>query len=329
MNIYDIAKEAGVSIATVSRVINDNTQVNEGTKKKVEEVLKKYSYTPNAIARGLVGRSMKTVGVLTIDIRDLYYANVAYTIEQEFNKLGYNVILCNTGGDIQQKIKYMKVLAEKKVDGLILVGSPFKDKGMDEAIAEISKSLTVVMVNGFLKLDNVYSIICDDGYGIASCVDYLAGKGHKHIVYLQDAETYSGQSKTEGFKSGMAKNQLEFSSHSIKKVEKGLKGGCIAVEQLIASEIDFTAIVAGEDITAVGAIKKLKELNKSIPKDVAIIGFNNSIIAQCCDPELTSVDNKVETMGISAARILYDVLSGVNVPSKTVITPDLVERSST
>ncbi|MDK2933466.1 MAG: LacI family transcriptional regulator [Clostridiales bacterium] len=329
MNIYDLAREAGVSIATISRVINNHPQVSEKTRKKVNEILEKHNYTPNAFARGLVIKSMKTIGVLTIDIRDLYYATVAYTIEQEFSKLGYSVILCNTGGNTQKKINYMKMLAEKNVDGLILVGSVFKDKKLNKAISQLAKNIPIVMVNGFLEAENVYSIICDDSYGIAMCVDYLYKKGHKDIIYLQDAKTYSAQAKSEGFSHGMIKNNLVLTPFSILNVKKGLKGGYHAVEHLITCKQNFSAIIAGEDITAVGAIKKLKELHKQIPENIAVIGFNNSIIAQCSDPELTSVDNKIETIGIGAVRILNDVFEGRNVPSKTVITPNLVIRKST
>ncbi|MDK2798895.1 MAG: LacI family transcriptional regulator [Clostridiales bacterium] len=329
MNIYDLAREAGVSIATISRVINNHPQVSEKTRKKVNEILEKHNYTPNAFARGLVIKSMKTIGVLTIDIRDLYYATVAYTIEQEFSKLGYSVILCNTGGNTQKKINYMKMLAEKNVDGLILVGSVFKDKKLNKAISQLAKNIPIVMVNGFLEAENVYSIICDDSYGIAMCVDYLYKKGHKDIIYLQDAKTYSAQAKSEGFSQGMIKNNLVLTPFSILNVKKGLKGGYHAVEHLITCKQNFSAIIAGEDITAVGAIKKLKELHKQIPENIAVIGFNNSIIAQCSDPELTSVDNKIETTGIGAVRILNDVFEGRNVPSKTVITPNLVIRKST
>ncbi|MCG8500882.1 MAG: LacI family transcriptional regulator [Firmicutes bacterium] len=328
MNIYNVASEAGVSIATVSRVLNNSPQVSEKTRKKVTDVLEKYHYTPNAIARGLVVNSMKTIGVLTIDIRDLYYATVAYTIEQDLSKLGYNVMLCNTGGDAQEKINYMKRLAEKKVDGLILVGSVFKDQKLDTAISQIAKQMPIVMVNGLLEAENIYSIICDDSYGISIGVAYLHNKGHRDIVYLQDAETYSAQSKVHGFKTGMLKRELPLKAHSILKVEKGINGGSMAVKQLVESDHNFSAIIAGEDITAVGAIKALKALHKSIPDDVAVIGFNNSIIAQCCDPDLTTVDNKMEMTATGAVRILNDVFKGRNVPSKTVITPDLVIRTS-
>ena len=115
MNIYDIAKEANVSTATVSRVLNNSGKVSEKTRERVLSVVNKYSYSPNVFARGLMSASLKTIGVLTVDIRDMYYATVAYTIEQEFEKLGYSVILCNTGVNAEQKERYIAMLTEKPV----------------------------------------------------------------------------------------------------------------------------------------------------------------------------------------------------------------------
>jgi LacI family transcriptional regulator len=329
MNIYDIAHEAGVSIATVSRVLNGSSRVSEKTRKKVEGILSKYNYTPNAIARGLVVKSMKTIGILTIDIRDTYFAYVSYTIENEFSKLGYNVILCNTGGSSEEKIRYMKILAEKKVDGLILVGSVFKDKKVDKAVVDMSNEMPIVLINSFVEAPNTYSIICDDSYGICLSVDYLVKEGHKDIVFIQGSETFSNQAKLRGFRQSMERNTFSLKPSSILKVERGLDGGAKAVEQLMYSSHPFSAIIASEDITAVGVVKKLKEYGKSVPGDVSVIGFDSSIIARCCDPDLTSVDTKMENIAVSAVRTLSDVLEGRNVPSKTVITPDLILRKST
>ena len=121
MNIYDIAKEAGVSISTVSRVMNHKGNVNPETRKKVEEILEKNNYTPSAIARGMVSKSMKTVSVLTVDIRVPHYARTAYTIEREFSRRGYEVSLCNTGGELEETIKYLRTAREKKTAGRFCV----------------------------------------------------------------------------------------------------------------------------------------------------------------------------------------------------------------
>lgn len=329
MNIYDVAKEAGVSIATVSRVLNDPSLVSEKTRTKVNAVLSKYNYTPNAIARGLVVKSMKTIGVLTIDIRDVYYANVAYTIEHEFSKYGYNVILCNTGGNTEEKAKYLRILMEKKVDGMILVGSVFKDKKLDKSIMDISQNIPMVTVNGYVVSKNIYSIICDDAFGTHSCVEHLYNLGHRKLVYLQDADTFSAQSKVRGFLDGIKKFGLSPADCKVLKTDRGIDGGISAVNTLANMNFKYTGLIAGEDITAIGALNRLAALGKKVPEDVSVIGFNNSNMTRCSNPELTSVDNKMENMGVGAVRILSDVLDGRNVPTKTVITPDLIIRSST
>lgn len=329
MNIYDVAKEAGVSIATVSRVINSPSQVSEKTRKKVDAILLKHNYTPNAMARGLVVKSMKTIGVLTIDIRDAYYANVAYTIEHEFSKCGYTVILCNTGGDAEEKARYIKVLAEKKVDGMILVGSVFSDRKIDKSIENIAQAIPVVAVNGYANAKNTYSIICDDAFGVTCCVEHLYNLGHRKLVYLQDTDTFSAQSKVQGFLNGIKKFGLSPSDCKVINVEKDIDGAIAAVDKLISNGTDFTGLIAGEDITAIGAMNRLVSLGKRIPEDISVIGFNNSSMTRCCTPELTSVDNKMESMGVGAVRILSDVLEGRNVALKTVMTPDLIVRSST
>ena len=123
MNIYDIAREAGVSITTVSRVLNGKDNVSPATRQKVEAVLALHSYVPSAIARGLVAKSMKTVAVLTVDVRVPHYARTAYAIEHECSRRGYNVLMCNTGEAKEAGMHYLEAVIEKQVDGVILVGS--------------------------------------------------------------------------------------------------------------------------------------------------------------------------------------------------------------
>lgn len=329
MNIYDIAKEAGVSITTVSRVVNNKENISPKTKAKVKAVLEKYNYTPNAIARGLVRKSMKSIGILTIDIRDPHYSTTAYIIEQEFSKLGYSVILCNTGGKESESINYIKMLVERNVDGFILIGSVFNDDIIKSSLLSHANNIPTVLVNGFLEIKNTYSVLVDDFYGISLCVDHLVEKNHKDIVYVKDSNTYSGDQKKEGFIAAMNKHGLKIDDNSIVTVERGLQGGYEAVEKFINSNKNFSAIVFGEDITAMGGIKKLRELGKSIPDDVAVTGFNNSIFAQCSIPELTTVDNKVETVGSLSVKLLNDLMENNNATSNILIRPELIVRKST
>ncbi|HWR45647.1 LacI family DNA-binding transcriptional regulator [Sporomusa sp.] len=329
MNIYDIAREAGVSITTVSRVINNKQNISAKTKEKVETILKKHNYTPNAFARGLMSSSIKSIGVVTVDIRDPHYANTAFTIEQDFSKLGYNVILCNTGGKTDESINYLRMLMEKKVDGIILIGSVFNDQQVRKYVSKHVRNLPIVLANGYLAVDNSYSVLVDDFYGISCCVEHLYAKKHTKIIYIKDAETYSGERKQAGFIAAMKEHGLPVDDTSIIKVPRGLEGGYMAVAKLVDDGKDFSAIIFGEDITAVGGIKKLKELGRRVPEDVAVTGFNNSTFAKCCDPELTSVDNKVETVASLSAKMLHDLIETKNVSSTIMIRPDLIIRKST
>lgn len=329
MNIYDIAREAGVSITTVSRVINNKENISDMTRLKVESILKKHNYTPNAFARGLMSSSIKSIGVITVDIRKQHYANTAFTIEQDFSKLGYSVILCNTGGKTAESINYFKMLMEKKVDGIILIGSIFNDQKVKKYVSKYVKNVPIVLANGHLDVDNSYSVLVDDFDGIYRCVEYLYQKKHTKIVYIKDMKTYSAERKKEGFIAAMNQYGLMIDETSISEAVHGLEGGYEAVEKLIATGKQFSAIIFGEDITAVGGIKKLKEMGWRVPEDIAVTGFDNSIFAKCCEPELTSVDNKVETVASLSAKMLHDLIEKKEVSSTIMIRPDLIIRKST
>ena len=195
----DIADLAGVSIATVSRVLNEPEKVRTETRLKVEKVMEQNNFVANAVARGLVLNSMQTIGVLTVDIRDDYFAEVIYTLERQFTDLGYNVLLSNTGGQLGEKKRYLRIMQEKQVDALILVGSVFKEATGNQHILETSKAVPVVLINSYLEGENIYSVLCDDAYGVREAVNYLVKQGRRDIYYFTDTKSASGLAKLEGF----------------------------------------------------------------------------------------------------------------------------------
>lgn len=328
MNIYDIAKEAGVSISTVSRVLN-NGRTSEKIRQKVQLVLDKYNYRPNAIARGLVTKTMKTIGVLIVDIRVNHYANTAYVIEQEFRERGYNVLLCNTGGSMKNNKKYIDMLSERQVDGLILVGSIFNEIEKEPDIIKSLKDIPIVMANGHLSLPNSYSVNVDDYFGIKLVVEHLLNKGHRKILYVQDMDTFSAKEKKKGFIGTMKEHGLyNEENNNIFKCKYGLKGGEEVIKRIIQSKIEFTAIVFGEDFTAIGAMKELKKQGYSIPKDVAITGYNNLDDAIITDTELTSVDNKYALLAHLSVQLLSDMIEKKDSIASLTIKPSLVIRES-
>ncbi len=304
MNIYDIAEEAGVSISTVSRVLNNKGNVNPKMKKRIEEVLKKYDYRPSAIARGMVSKTMKSIAILTVDLRVSHYARQIYMIEQAFRHEGYNVMVCNTGGLTEECALYLKILSEKKVDGIVLVGSVFNNLKDHPELTALIKDVPVVMANGKLDLPNCYSVLVDDRKGIRTAAEYLYGKGHRDLLYICDLDTESGREKKMGFLEALKLHDIPDGEERIFHTLYGLEGGKQAAEAILASGKSFTGLVFGEDITAIGAMKEFKRRGYRIPEDVAITGCNNSMDAKICDPELTTVDNKAEFMGVLCARLL-------------------------
>jgi hypothetical protein len=329
MNIYDIAKEAGVSISTVSRVMNHKGNVNPVTRKRVEEILEKNNYTPSAIARGMVSKSMKTVSVLTVDIRVPHYAKTAYTIEREFSRRGYEVSLCNTGGELEETIKYLRTALEKKADGIVLVGSVFNTLCKNAEISGLLKNVPVVLANGKLELPNSYSVLVDDRYGISLAVEHLIQKGHREIYYLRDMDTVSAQLKCEGFITEMEKCGLKNARQQVVKAEPSIEGGIHAVEKLIREKRKFTGIVCGEDITAAGVVKALLHHGIKIPEEVAVTGYNHSEYAKVCEPQLTTIDNKPELVAMMSVQLLTSLIEKSDTYSSCTIQPELVEGETT
>lgn len=320
MNIYDIAKQAGVSIATVSRVLNGTGPVSSATRRKVEAVLEENRYTPSAIARGMVSKSMKTVAVLTVDIRVPHYARTAHAMEQAFGHRGYEVILCNTSGDCDTALQYLRAVTEKQVDGIILVGSVFNEIGQDPEFAALLKQVPVVLANGKLNLPNAHSVLVDDAYGIQLAVAHLQAKGRKNLVYVKDKDTASARMKAEGFRQAASGPVLE--------TEDTLEGGMQAAQQILAHGLSVDGIVCGEDLTAAGVVKGLKRAGIRVPEDVAVTGFNHSVYARICEPELTTVDNQPEQVALASVQMLEALMNGESCES-VLIQPTLVKGCST
>lgn len=329
MNIYDIAKEAGVSISTVSRVMNKKGNVNPETKRRVEEVLEKNNYTPSAIARGMVSKSMKTVAILTVDMRVPHYARTAYTIEREFSHRGYEVTLCNTGGELDETAKYLRTVVEKKVDGIVLVGSIFNTLCKNAEIESLLKTTPVVLANGKLDMPNSYSVLVDDRYGISIAVEHMLEKGHQDIYYLKDMDTVSAKLKCKGFISCMEQHGMKNAVSHVIETERGVEAAENAVAKLIADGKKVDAIVCGEDITAVGAVKAVLHAGLRVPEDVAVTGYNNSEYVRICEPVLTTIDNKPELVAMLSVQLLTSLIEKTGAYSSCTIQPELVEGQTT
>lgn len=331
MNIYDVSKKAGVSIATVSRVLNGSTNVSEKTKQKVLAVMEEVEYTPNIFARGLGLNTMKTIGIMCADSSDPFLANAVYYIEQELRKNGYDSFLCCTGYELTNKQKALGLLLSKHIDAVILIGSNFleSNKTDNTYIINAAEKVPVMLINGYLNNQNIYCTLCDDYQATFDVTTLLLEQGRQNIVYLYTAKTYSGIQKLNGYKMAIRDRQKSLEEAYILSCPGTVSDSRKLLHTFSDNGHPIDAVIAAEDILAVGAIKYAKDKNLSIPKDLSVIGYNNSLLAVCCEPELSTIDNHVEILCISTVTSLMRVLNGQTVPNKTMISNDLVQRNTT
>ncbi len=334
LTIYDISKKAGVSIATVSRVLNGSDNVRPSTRKKVMDVIEKYDYTPNAFARGMGLHSIHTIGILCADSSDLFLAKAVYYLEQELQANGYESILCCTGYNLDAKKNYVNLILSKKVDGLILVGSNFIGTTEEENqyIKDGSKQVPIMLLNASFDYPNVYSITCDDSSTMFAATSAMLNAGISDILYLYDSRSYSGRKKLGGFMAAMESYHIadfekliyfyEGNNQDLSEVEN-------FVEKIAKSGKTFHGVITSDDSLAIGCIKYAQKHNIRIPDELSVIGYNDSMLTGCCTPELTSIDNKLETQTHQLVQTLLGVLSGNEMPKKSIFSGKLIERGTT
>ncbi len=333
MTIYDISKKAGVSIATVSRVLNGNANVSPATRKKVNDIIEKYDYTPNAFARGMGLGTLKNVGILCADSSDLYLAKAVYFLEQELQAQGYEALLCCTGYNLDAKKNYLNLILSKKVDGIILVGSNFiaNTDEENEYIAEASKEVPIMLLNAAFDHPNVYSILCDDVGTVTGVTDRFFEAGIDRPIYLYDSLSYSGRKKLKGFENSLKKNGTDVKNRSFyyDGDPDAINEMAGFVESIKLSGVDFNGVICSGDSLALGTMKYALKHGINVPGDLSIIGYNNSILTEASYLELSSVDNRLETLTHQLVTTLIGVLSGEEMPGRSIFAGKIIERETT
>ena len=334
MNIYDISRRAGVSIATVSRVLNNSPHVSENTRKKVMAVIEGTGYVPNAFARGLGLNTMKTIGLLCPDASDPYLSQALTYLERAFRQQGYDCLLSCTDKELQARQQGVELLKSRHVDGIVLMGSSFiEDIPSDnDYIRDAAQSVPVVLLNGAFPCDNVYGVQCDDQRAVKEATLSLLESGCKRILCLYHSNNYSGRKKLAGYRDAHAQfgravdeKLLCYFDHDKGSVHQV----CETLLQLEREGLAFDAVLASEDILAVGALKYAKAAGKRVPEEMSIVGYNNSSLCVCTEPELTSVDNKLLAICEHIAATMMGVPEGKEMPQKTIFTGELIKRGTT
>lgn len=334
MNIYDISKKAGVSIATVSRVLNGSTNVKPETRKKVMDIIDQYDYTPNAFARGLGLDTMNSVGIICADSSNLFLAKAVYFIEGNLRKNGYNCILTCSGYEHDGKEAALALLINQRVDAVIMVGSNYieAESENNRYIMNAAVQTPIFLLNADLDCPNVFCAMCDDFKAMQEATLALLDSGIEDILYLYNSHSYSGIRKLSGYQSAynirgidIDNNLIQFFSGSHEDID----GVCRFLSDLRKNGLTFHAVLASEDAFASGAVKYAKLHNIAIPDELSVIGYNNSLLTVCSEPEITSVDNRLEDLCFQLVKTCIGVLNGENMPPKIIYSGELVHKATT
>ncbi len=330
MNIYDIARLSGVSIATVSRVMNGSDKVSGKTRRKVLSVIQQEGYTPNLLAQGLGQGTMHAIGIMVPEISDLFMSSCVSYLESLLLSHGYNYVLSSSGFAQDKKEACARALLSRQIDALLLVGSTYAghEKNDTDFVRSAAAQVPVFIINGSVEGENIYSSVSDDKKAVYSVVTSMIGSGRKRILFLSDSRSYSANEKLEGYEQALLASSLPLLGELRMHVPSGIHD----VRDLLLQyrNLSFDAVLAANDSIAVGAVKYACARGLQIPEDLVIVGYNNSTFAECCEPELSSIDNGLKEICEKTVQRLMRVLDGDQDVEKDVTVPcRLVRRNTT
>jgi len=343
VTIVDVAKTSGFSASTVSIVLNEaplSRYVAATTKEKIKQTAKDLGYRPDAFARSLRSRRSHTIGVLIFDISDPFCTLILQGIERALEGTGYLPIIMDAHNEQKQFEAYLEMLMERRVEGLIVVANwLFEEGGL--LVTLNRNDLPMVVVGRDLTRDKISSVIVDNEAGGYAAMEHLYVLGHRKIAVIRGPEKLIDSNlRWEGIQRFAAERGQPLAARLVRLLPEtldptsGFQGGVTATEGLLASEKRFTALLAFDDLTALGAVRALSKAGRSIPEDCSVIGFDDIPAAALCTPGLTTIRQPMEDMGrIGAGWVLNAVRSGeeghASMPPMQLLPPSLVLRDST
>ena len=327
VNIYDIAKKAGVSSATVSRYINKSGYVGKKTAEKIAAAIEFDHYVPNPIAQNLSrNTSFRLVGLICCDIEDLYYARAISVLEKQLKKNDYEIILSCSGTDVEEKQRCIDMLLSKNAEAIIFIGSVFMERSA-KIIRDTAKKVPCFIINAKLSGENVYCVYADERAATEAAVTELIRSGKTSPIFLYDVDTYGTKMKSEGFRDELKKAGKTISEEVFVHCKTSVCSAENAVLPLL-KEKKCDAVLCANDLLASGVLSAARKLGISVPEQLAVIGHNNSVIASLTSPLLSSIDNKVTELSEFTAQNIVNLFSGKQTVKNKKIPFELVRRES-
>ncbi|PNT92745.1 LacI family DNA-binding transcriptional regulator [Clostridium thermosuccinogenes] len=326
-NIQDVAKVAGVSVATVSRVLNNSSSVSARTRENVLKAIKELNYQPNLLGRNLRRMEARMILVLLPNISNPFYSRVVKGIEDVARKNDYFIMLCNTDSDASQEKLYLKLLKNRLSDGVIFLAPELKK----EELSEIGINYPTVQCCEYKEGARVSHVTIDNYAAGYNAVKHLIDLGHKRIGLISCRNNFvSTKQREAGYRKALEDSGIDFDSRLITYGDYSFMSGMRCARQLLDLEGGVTAIFAISDVMAIGAMRAVKEKNMSVPKDIAVVGFDNISFASMSDPMLTTISQPKYEIGCTAMNLLLEQIKGSIKESRHIVLEhELIVREST
>jgi LacI family transcriptional regulator len=322
VTISDIAREAGVSQATVSRVLNNSGYVKEETRKKVLKVIERLDYTPSAIARSLSTNRTNTIGVVVPDINNPFFGEVIKGISEVADKHELNIILCDTDESIQKESKALKALKEQRIQGVIITPSLAEGKANSEYLNALKNiGIPVVLVDGHVRYSNFSGVFADNIKGAFDGTEALIKNGHRKIAIITGhMNSRPSQDRLLGYKKALAANNIPVEDKYIFIGDYKQSGGYNITKKILKMKDRPTAIFVSSNMMTLGCVQALMEENVRIPEDMAVIGFDNVEILNIAGLNISYINGPNKEMGKRGMELLLSILNNEdNGETKTII----------
>lgn len=328
ITIKDVARKANVSISTVSRVINNSKPVSDDIKLRVVKVIDELGYKPNPVARSLVTKKSRLLGVIVPDISDAYIAELLNAIEEVAKTYDYDIILCNSYGSQKSEDHYLNLLQTKQVEGMIFL--TYKISDSHKSFFESNK-MPVVMINRDSSKLNISAVSVNHFEAIYEMTQKLFEYGHKKIVLIRNGKTEDvfGKEHINGYMEAHEKNGVKFDESLVFEGEFKMDKAYDICKSLIDNKNLPTAIIATTDAMAIGAINCLVDNGYKVPDDISVVGFYDTKLARLYRPQLTTIHQPIYDIGAVAIRLLIKQIKGESKETQQFKLPHtLVERDS-
>jgi LacI family transcriptional regulator len=332
-SITEVARLAGVSIATASRVVGETDYpVSAATRVRVLEAAQALDYVPNALARGLLKSQLPLVGVIVHDITDPYFAEVVRGVEDAAADGGFLVITCSSERDAERESSYVRLLRSMRAAAVIFAASGLDDPALNEELPKHVKAMraygaAVVHLSPHALGEPEISV--DNAGGVAAMVAALVDLGHRRIAFLAGPNSlYVARARLEGYRGGLADAGIALDDRLVVHTGFDQESGGRGVDALLSGNLDFTAICCANDLLALGALQRLRELGIDVPATVSVTGFDDIAVAAITAPSLSTVRLPLRALGRMGFEYAARVLAGER-PARAVIPTTVVMRGST